>query len=324
VVLSYLADHIDWTATLGQAYVAQSTDVMISVQHLRRMALSLGNLETTPEQEVVVEDDEIRIVPAQAGWIYVPRYSPGIVYHRRPSSGLAISFGVGLAIGAWLNDDFDWRGHRVYYHGWNGGGWIARSRPRIRVTTAYVSPRHANVRINRKVVERRVNYGRLRGYNAVHRQTTYDRVRGNRPAPSQGRPGGVAPRRGNAVLNRNINTRDPRLDRFRGRDDQARRRGDVRVAPEPRPPSSAPAPPRVEQRQPPPQPPPQMQPRPRGYGRAPGSFDPSVTSRRGQASREAAQRRPEARRVAPPPPAPRKAERRPTPEPSSSRAPRRK
>ena len=95
VLLSYLADHIDWTATLGQAYAAQSTDVMISVQHLRRMALSLGNLETTPEQEVVVEGDDLRIVPAQAGWIYVPRYSPGIVYHRRPSSGLAISFGVG-------------------------------------------------------------------------------------------------------------------------------------------------------------------------------------------------------------------------------------
>ena len=37
---------------------------------------------------------------------------------------MLISFGAGLAIGAWLNNTFDWRDRRVYYHGWQGGGWI--------------------------------------------------------------------------------------------------------------------------------------------------------------------------------------------------------
>ena len=229
VVLSYLADHIDWTATLGQAYVAQSTDVMISVQHLRRMALSLGNLETTPEQEVVVEDDDIRIVPAQAGWIYVPRYSPGIVYHRRPSSGLAISFGVGLAIGAWLNDDFDWRGHRVYYHGWSGGGWIGRSRPHVRITSAYVDDRYSGVVANRKILDRNVNYWGLNRYNSVHRNVTYDSVRFNRNLRIEPRAFDGRAYPGNAIINRNMNTMDPRLDHYRGRPVP-----DARLVPNPR------------------------------------------------------------------------------------------
>ncbi len=35
-VLSMMADKIDWTTSLGQAYVEQSTDVMEAVQRLRR------------------------------------------------------------------------------------------------------------------------------------------------------------------------------------------------------------------------------------------------------------------------------------------------
>jgi len=45
-VLDMMADKIDWTTALGQAYVNQSTDVMISVQRLRRLASDQGNLIT--------------------------------------------------------------------------------------------------------------------------------------------------------------------------------------------------------------------------------------------------------------------------------------
>ncbi|HYL93154.1 MAG TPA: DUF3300 domain-containing protein, partial [Alphaproteobacteria bacterium] len=60
-VIEMMADKIDWTTSLGQAYVNQSTDVMIAVQHLRHMAHDVGNLESTPQQEVNVDGDYIYI-----------------------------------------------------------------------------------------------------------------------------------------------------------------------------------------------------------------------------------------------------------------------
>lgn len=273
VVLYHLADKIDWTTSVGQAYASQSTDVMISIQRLRRMARSQGNLQTTAEQEVVLEDDYVRIVPAQPTFIYVPQYSPAIVYYHRPLSGLAIAFGVGLAIGAWLNDDCDWRGHRVYYHGWSGGGWIGRCRPHVRVTTVYVNPRYSSVIINRRVIDRNVNYMALNRYNSVHRNVTYDNVRFNRTLRIDRPPVDSRPHPGNAIINRNMNTRDPRLDRYRGRDDQVR-------PGRPQPPS---------------------RPGPHAYGKTENGFDPSVASRRGQSSREAAKAPPQARRAPPKP-----------------------
>ena len=288
LVLDYLADHINWTTSVGQAYVAQSTDVMISIQRLRRMAREQGNLQTTSEQEVVFDDDDIRIVPAQPTLIYVPSYNPAIVYYHRPVSGLAITFDLGLAIGAWLNDDCDWRGHRVYYHGWTGGGWVGRSRAHVHVTNVYVNPRYSSVTINRRVVERNVNYEALNRYNSIHRDVSYDNVRYNRD-----RHAAESPRRpGNATIDRNINTRDPRLDQYRGRDNQGRQGPSARVAPNPPParPAPAPAPPAAR-------PEPQSRPGPHAYGRTEYGFDPGVTSRRGQSSREAASKPPEARRA---------------------------
>jgi len=265
VVLSYLADHIDWTAELGQAYAAQSTDVMTSIQRLRRMARSEGNLETTSEQEVVVDDDYIQIVPAQASLIYVPRYSPAIVYHHRPAFGLAISFGAGLAIGAWLNDDFDWRGHRVYYHGWNGGGWIGRSRAHVRITPVYVNGSYASPVARHGAFGRNVPHGSV-GFHG-------DLLIGAHAVEGRARPG-------NAVINRNMNTRDPRLEHFRGRDDEPRAGASRRLL-VPIPPS-LPAPPPLTR--------PERLPRPgpHAFGPAQGGFDPGQASRRGHSSREAA------------------------------------
>ena len=38
-VLYMMSDQIDWTASVGQAYVYQSTDVMTSIQRLRALAI---------------------------------------------------------------------------------------------------------------------------------------------------------------------------------------------------------------------------------------------------------------------------------------------
>lgn len=209
-VVNMMADRLDWTTALGQAYVYQSTDVMTSVQHLRDMAQAQGNLVTTPQQEVIVEGGVIRVWPANPRLIFVPVYDPAIVYVRRPSWGLAISFGVGFLIGAWLNHDCDWGGHRVIYTGWRGGGWVGRSRPYVQVTNVYVNNRYTNVVVNRNVVNRTVNYTNINRYNSVHRDVNFGNHARGAPAPNPNyRPA-------NQNIDRNINTRDPRLDQYRG------------------------------------------------------------------------------------------------------------
>jgi hypothetical protein len=180
-VLDMMADKIDWTTALGQAYVNQSTDVMSSVQRLRRMASDQGNLASNTQQQVIVQPSYIQIWPAQPQYVYVPVYNPAYVYYRRPSPGLFfITFGTGLFIGAWLNRDCDWGGRRIYYTGWNGGGWVGRSRGYVHIqNTVYVNNRYTNVTINRTVVNRRVNYTSINRYNSVHRNVNYNNLTKN-------------------------------------------------------------------------------------------------------------------------------------------------
>ncbi len=65
-VLYMMADRLDWTTALGQAYVNQSEDVMASVQRLRQEAQAAGNLVTTPQQDVEDNGGYIDIWPAEA------------------------------------------------------------------------------------------------------------------------------------------------------------------------------------------------------------------------------------------------------------------
>lgn len=202
-VLNMMDTRMEWTTTLGQAYAAQSTDVMRAVQRMRRMAQAQGNLTSSPEQEVYVSDDYIRIWPAQARVIYVPVYDPAVVYirpvFRRPGFHAFFSFGVPFPIGSWLIYDWDWPRWRIYYTGWYGGGWIARSRPYIHYTTVYINPRHRHVWYDREVLRRRPDYGRVHYYDAIHPGTRFDggtRYATPRKAASELGPatGGATPR----------------------------------------------------------------------------------------------------------------------------------
>jgi hypothetical protein len=219
-VLDMMADDLDWTTALGQAYANQSTDVMTSIQRLRGQARDAGNLVSTSELQVVDSDGEIEVWPAQPDELYVPQYDPAVVffYHRAP-----LFFGAPFFIGAWLNHDFDWRGHRVFYHGWeNGGGWIGRSRPYVHLTNVYVNDTYRNVVINRTVVNRTVNYRTLNRYAAVYRHVTFNGVPGDTRTTTStpyGSNAGVVSTTttvNNKIINRNINTGDPRINEFRG------------------------------------------------------------------------------------------------------------
>ena len=176
--LNTLADKIDWTAALGKAYAMQSSDVMASVQRLRKMAAVQGNLNSTPQQHVVSTNDTYQIVPVEPRVIYVPVYDPIVIYSRpifnTGFSSRWFSFGIGFPIGDWLIYDCDWGLRQVYYNGWSptfygfGGGWRQRSRPYIHVTNIYVNSRHTNVFVNRNVVTRNVNYYNVDRYAGVH------------------------------------------------------------------------------------------------------------------------------------------------------------
>jgi len=185
-VVYMMSDKLDWTTALGQAYVNQSTDVLTSVQRLRARAKSAGYLVSTPQQVVIVEKEVIKVVPAQPQVIYVPTYNPQVVYVQPsgPSTGTvvaaaAISFGVGLAIGAWLNNDCNWYSHTVYYHGWHGSGWVTTSSHYVHVNSVYVNHSYSTVHVNSAVVNRNVNYNNVSHYNNVNRNVNYNNVNVN-------------------------------------------------------------------------------------------------------------------------------------------------
>jgi hypothetical protein len=115
-VLKWMDDNLPWTRQLGEAFRAQPDDVMQAVQRLRARARTNGALADTPQQVVVPEDDYIRIVPAQADVIYVPRYEPAVVFVERPVyyTSPRLTFGIGFPVGAWLTYDCNWRQRQVW------------------------------------------------------------------------------------------------------------------------------------------------------------------------------------------------------------------
>ena len=143
----------DWTVSLGQAFISQQEELFSAIQRLRADAYELGNLVSTREQQVVLEGNYIRIYPADPRLIYLPSYDPRVIYVERayPGYGL-ITFGAGLSIGVWLNRDFDWYRHRIYYHGWRGDGWIRHARPHVHLQNRYYVQPRTTIIINRSII----------------------------------------------------------------------------------------------------------------------------------------------------------------------------
>ncbi len=254
-VVYMMSDKLDWTTAIGQAYVNQSTDVMTSIQRLRAKAKAAGNLASNQQQIVIVEKEVIKVVPAQPQVIYVPTYNPQVVYVQQPapsgpSTGTvvataAVAFGVGLAMGAWLNNDCNWYSHTVYYHGWHGTGWVATSRSHVHVNNNYyVNNRYSSVNVNRAVVNQPVRYNNISTYNNVSRNVNYNNVNVNNVNRNNVNVNNVNRNNVNVnnvnrnnvntnnvnrnnvntnnvnrnnVANQNINTNDARIDSMRGR-----------------------------------------------------------------------------------------------------------
>ena len=79
-VLAKMSEKLELTTKIGDAFLAQQKEVMGTIQELRQKAYEAGNLKTTKEQKVVVEKETIIIKPADPQVVYVPSYSPTVVY----------------------------------------------------------------------------------------------------------------------------------------------------------------------------------------------------------------------------------------------------
>ena len=134
-VLTMMNDKLEWTQQLGDAFLANEAQVMQTVQTLRQKAQAAGNLQTTPQQTVMVKENYIYVEPAQPQTVYVPVYNPTVIYgtwwwpNYRPwywypppyygygaaAVGVGIAFGAGYALGrynwGWSNPN--WRGGNV-------------------------------------------------------------------------------------------------------------------------------------------------------------------------------------------------------------------
>ncbi|MDA3903410.1 MAG: DUF3300 domain-containing protein [Desulfuromusa sp.] len=129
--LALMSERIAETTNLGNAFLAQETEVMGMIQKLRSGAYEQGNLKTTAEQKVIVEKETIIIEPANPRAVYLPYYDPYYVYgpwwwspgyapyYWGPvgaNIGVGISFwpGVyfGISFSSWSY--FDWNRRYVY------------------------------------------------------------------------------------------------------------------------------------------------------------------------------------------------------------------
>ena len=135
-LVKQLAENIKWTDELGNAFLAQQNDVMEAVQRMRAKAKDGGKLQSNEQMKVetkVVESKNVIVIEqAKPEVVYVPSYDPVVVWGAAPvyayppvvypagyyAAGVAISFGVGLAMGAM------WGGGWGYGAGWGGNNNI--------------------------------------------------------------------------------------------------------------------------------------------------------------------------------------------------------
>ena len=141
-VVQTMAEQLDWTTKLGEAFAADRSAVFASIQRLRAKARDAGTLKTTPQQEVETKTTSsgqqvIVIEPANPQVVYVPQYDSQVVYTQPATSSTVviqhedddddaeaavaglIGFTAGVAIGAAMDNNY-------YYgpYGWHGGAYM--------------------------------------------------------------------------------------------------------------------------------------------------------------------------------------------------------
>ena len=134
-VVDMMSNQLAWTQKLGDAVLAQESDVMDAIQRLRGRAYDNKKLSTTEQQTVTVNQvadrQVVEIAPASTDSLYVPYYDPATVYGEWPYPDYAaypyywpapgyigagvlatgIAFGAGYGLGRWGWNSSYWRGN---------------------------------------------------------------------------------------------------------------------------------------------------------------------------------------------------------------------
>ena len=167
-VLHMMDGQLDWTESVGEAFIANSGAVMDSIQRLRRQAWAAGKLRSNAEETVTDQNGVITIEPANAQTVYVPDYEPAVVYGPWPypeyppyyfpdyfENCVFDDFGycwypIPLILPLWGWDRWDWGGHRLdidrgRFTGLNGGhppigGEVWEHDPAHRLDVPYQEP----------------------------------------------------------------------------------------------------------------------------------------------------------------------------------------
>ena len=133
-VIKRMASDVRWTTDLGNAFLANQSDVMNAVQRMRARARDNGKLVDTPQERVVTETQNgqtaIEIQPADPQVVYVPYYNPDYFWGPPiypwpalyyPGVGLGWGWGYGIHVGLFFGGCCGWGGW-----GW-GPGWFNHS-----------------------------------------------------------------------------------------------------------------------------------------------------------------------------------------------------
>ncbi|MCP3869866.1 MAG: DUF3300 domain-containing protein [Gammaproteobacteria bacterium] len=203
-VLGMMGEKPDWVRDVGDAFLADPEKLMDTVQKLRTKARDEGNLETTEQTKVIVEEPSssetiIIIEPADPQVVYVPAYNPTIIYgtwwwpHYTPwyyyppgyGFGSAVIRGIGFGIGV-----------RIVNSLWGGVRW-GRGRGSVDINVN----KYNNINVNRNKID------------ASRKRSNWKHNSNNR--------GGVPyrDRKSREQLDRKRGDADKRKD-FRGRDSQ--------------------------------------------------------------------------------------------------------
>jgi len=79
-ILKRLSEDLSWTRQLGDAFLQHETQVLQSIQVLRKQAEQAGSLAQMDNMTVSKEDNNIIIQPVQQEVVYVPYYDTRVVY----------------------------------------------------------------------------------------------------------------------------------------------------------------------------------------------------------------------------------------------------
>jgi hypothetical protein len=202
-VLNQMASNLSWTSALGDAFFNIPQDVMNSIQVMRQKASQAGNLQSGAQQTVTTEPgpapqqqpqqpadqqptvvqappQTIVIQPAQPDVVYVPSYNPTVVYGAPiaaypgyvapppPSTGAVvatglISFGLGMAVGAAMNNSCCGWGYNSWGAGWNNSTVSYNRNVYVSNSNTFVN---RNNYYNRNVNNANINNINRNNYNA--------------------------------------------------------------------------------------------------------------------------------------------------------------